>query len=277
MRLENEFVVPVGVDQAWAALNDPAKVAPCFPGATLESVDGDSFVGSVKLKLGPISMVYKGTGTFVERDAAAHRVVIDATGRDSRGGGHAKATVTGTLDDRGASTGVRLVTDLTITGRPAQLGRGMISEVSNKIVTQFAACLADTLGSGPTTAPGPTPEPVHELDTTVAGAGSTDAPVEFTDTSASADAGVAAAAIPDPAPPATAATTPPADATPTPTPTSTSAPAPAPAPATAPAPRRSADHIDLLETAGASVAKRLVPAFLIVVVIVIVAVWLITR
>ncbi|HEY0637711.1 MAG TPA: SRPBCC family protein, partial [Pseudonocardiaceae bacterium] len=152
MELENTFVVPVGVDRAWAALNDPERVAPCFPGATLESVQGDSFTGSVKLKLGPISMIYKGTGTFTERDEAARRVVIDATGRDSRGGGQAKARITGTLTPDGDSTSVHLVTDLAITGKPAQLGRGMIAEVSNKIVGQFASCLAETLGDAPAAA-----------------------------------------------------------------------------------------------------------------------------
>lgn len=84
MRLENEFVVPADVDTTWTALNDLEWVVPCFPGATLDSVDSDQFTGSVKLKLGSISMVYKGSGTFTERDESAHRVVISADGRDSR-------------------------------------------------------------------------------------------------------------------------------------------------------------------------------------------------
>lgn len=145
MRLENEFVVPADVDTTWTALNDLEWVVPCFPGATLDSVDSDQFTGSVKLKLGSISMVYKGSGTFTERDESAHRVVISADGRDSRGQGTAQATVTTSLRDEGGSTRVTVVSDLKVTGKVAQFGRGVMNDVAGKILTQFADCLAGNL------------------------------------------------------------------------------------------------------------------------------------
>lgn len=147
MQLENTFTVPTGIGDAWAAFNDPTKFAPCFPGATLESYEGDSFVGTVKVKLGPISLTYKGTGTYLERDDDNYSVVIDASGRDARGNGTASAKVTGSLTADGPDqTKVKMVTDMTVTGRPAQFGRGVMADVSDKIINQFAACLAKKLG-----------------------------------------------------------------------------------------------------------------------------------
>ena len=148
MQLENTFTVPAGIDQAWAVFNDPRQVAPCFPGATLESYEDDSFTGTVKVKLGPISLTYKGKGTYIERDEAAYKVIIEAFGHDSRGNGTASATVTGTLTaDSDTQTSVTMVTDMTVTGRPAQFGRGVMADVSDKIVRQFSACLATKLGA----------------------------------------------------------------------------------------------------------------------------------
>jgi carbon monoxide dehydrogenase subunit G len=130
MQLENKFTIEAPLDKAWAALNTPETIAPCFPGATLTEYEGDSFTGTVKVKLGPISLTYKGKGTYVERDDAAHRVVIEAAGRDSRGNGTANATVTGSLEADGPDkTAVTMVTDMTITGRPAQFGRGVMTDV----------------------------------------------------------------------------------------------------------------------------------------------------
>ena len=97
MQLEHEFTVPVGVDAAWAVLLDIEKIAPCMPGAALDSVDGDDFTGTVKVKLGPIGLTYKGKASFIEKDEAAHRAVIDARGRDAHGSGTAAAKVTATL------------------------------------------------------------------------------------------------------------------------------------------------------------------------------------
>ena len=146
MKLENNFTIDAPVEKAWAALNNPETVAPCFPGATLTTYEGDSFAGTVKVKLGPIAMTYKGKGTYVTRDEAAHEVVIEANGRDSRGNGTANATVTASLAAEGADrTAVSMVTDMTITGKPAQFGRGVISDVADKIIGQFAACVARKL------------------------------------------------------------------------------------------------------------------------------------
>ena len=147
MKLENNFTIDAPVEKAWQALNNPETVAPCFPGATLTSYEGDSFAGTVKVKLGPIAMTYKGKGTYVSRDEAAHEVVIEANGRDSRGNGTANATVTASLAAEGADkTVVSMLTDMTITGKPAQFGRGVIADVADKIIGQFAACVARKLG-----------------------------------------------------------------------------------------------------------------------------------
>jgi carbon monoxide dehydrogenase subunit G len=110
-------------------------------------VDGDEFTGSVKVKLGPINLTYKGTATFVEKDATAHRAVLDARGRDARGNGTAAATLTATLSASGDGTKVDVVTDLEVTGKPAQFGRGVMVEVGNKLVGQFAECLSGQLSA----------------------------------------------------------------------------------------------------------------------------------
>jgi len=169
MQLEHSFTVPVPVEVAWRALLDPERVAPCFPGATLTGVDGDEFSGTVKVRMGPISLLYKGTGRFTTADESARRVVLEAAGKDSRGNGTASATVTATLSPSGTpgpghaegdSTTVGVITDLTITGRPAQLGRGLIGEVGGRILDAFAACLATEL-AGPDTPSQPS-EPSDE-------------------------------------------------------------------------------------------------------------------
>lgn len=159
MRLENTFTLDIPIDQAWAALNDPETVAPCFPGATLTSYETETFEGTVKVKLGPISLTYQGTGKYVDRDTMARRVVIEAKGRDSKGGGTASATVTGSMTALGDnSTQVTMVTDMQITGKPAQFGRGVISDVSEKLINQFADCLGERLVTK-SDHPGSTPAP----------------------------------------------------------------------------------------------------------------------
>jgi carbon monoxide dehydrogenase subunit G len=154
MRLDHGFTVPVPVDDAWRVLLDLPKVAPCLPGAALTAYDGDTFAGTVKVKVGPIGLEYRGTGRFVERDEAAHRAVIEASGRDSHGPGTARATVTATLSPDSDATRVDVTTELTVTGRPAQFGRSILGDVGARLVAQFADCLADQLG----TAAGPPPE-----------------------------------------------------------------------------------------------------------------------
>lgn len=145
MKLEHSFTVPAELDTVWQAVLDPERVAPCMPGATLSEVDGDAFKGSVKVKLGPISLLYKGSGEFLSKDAEARTVVIKASGKDARGNGTAAATVTVTLRADGAATVGAVETNLSITGKPAQFGRGLISEVGGKILDSFATCLASKL------------------------------------------------------------------------------------------------------------------------------------
>jgi carbon monoxide dehydrogenase subunit G len=175
MQLEHSFTVPVGVEDAWAVLLDIEQIAPCMPGAAIDSVDGDDFTGSVKVKLGPIGLTYKGKASFIEKDAATHRAVIDARGRDSRGNGTASAKITATLTEEGAATTVHVVTDLDITGKPAQFGRGVMVDVGNKLIGQFADCLAGKLADGgdATTAQSPVAESKTTADspTTSAPAG----------------------------------------------------------------------------------------------------------
>ncbi|MFC4854294.1 SRPBCC family protein [Actinophytocola glycyrrhizae] len=151
MKLEHSFTVPADLDTVWQAVLDPERVAPCMPGATLVEVDGDTFKGSVKVKLGPISLLYKGSGEFLSKDESARTVVIKAAGKDARGNGTASATVNVSLEADGAATIGKVVTDLSITGKPAQFGRGLIAEVGGKILDTFATCLASKLA--PSTTP----------------------------------------------------------------------------------------------------------------------------
>ena len=146
MRLEHEFTVPAGIDTVWGALLDPEWVAPCFPGATLTSASGDEFAGIVKVRLGPISLQYRGSGRFTGTDETAHRTVIEASGTAAGGQGTAMVKVQANLAENGDGTTVTVITDLTVTGRPAQFGRGLIEDVSKRILGQFANCLSNSLG-----------------------------------------------------------------------------------------------------------------------------------
>ena len=148
MELTHRFTVPTGVEETWAHFEDIASVAECFPGAQVTSADGDSFAGSVKVKLGPIALVYNGSGTFVEKDEEAKRFVVDAKGKDKRGNGTAGAHVTVSMADADGSTDVSVQTDLAITGKPAQFGRGVMQDVSDKLLGQFVACLEQRLTDG---------------------------------------------------------------------------------------------------------------------------------
>ena len=146
MDLDHHFTIPAPLEETWAAFNDPERVAPCFPGATLISVDGDEFTGSAKIKLGPIALQYNGTGTYVARDESAHRLVIEAKGKDKRGNGTANATITAELAREGEGTAAHVTTELAVTGKPAQFGRGVMQDVSDKLLGQFVDCLQATLG-----------------------------------------------------------------------------------------------------------------------------------
>ncbi|MGW3495375.1 SRPBCC family protein [Streptomyces sp. NPDC001020] len=146
MELHHEFTVPVPIEDAWRTLLDIERIAPCMPGATVEEYDGKTVTGSVKVKVGPVTVTYRGSAVFEEQDEVAHRMVLTANGKETRGQGTARATVTGTLAPLdGGGTTVSVRTDLTVTGRPAQFGRGVLAEVGDKLVGQFADCLAQRL------------------------------------------------------------------------------------------------------------------------------------
>ena len=148
MKIEDEFRVPVPVEQAWNVLLDVERIAPCMPGAQLQEIEGDEYRGIVKVKVGPITAQYKGAARITEADEANRRIVIAAEGRDTRGQGNASATVTATLTADGAGTVVVIDTDLTVTGKVAQFGRGVMAEVSSKLLAQFAESLRTTVLAG---------------------------------------------------------------------------------------------------------------------------------
>ena len=280
MRLEHQFSVPAPPDVVWAAVIDPERVAPCMPGATLTEVNGSEFTGGVKVKVGPISLLYKGSGQFLETDEQARRVVIKASGKDSRGNGTAAATVTVTLTEEDGGTKGTVVTDLTVTGKPAQFGRGMIVEVGGKILDTFAACLAgklDTSKANGVATPAPAATDEADVDDTAEEPPPQVKPKPATrrrtTTKTTTRAKAAAAEADAPAngeAPAAALTAelPPTqelDVEPAPAPrlqlVSEPEPQPEPEPAAQPAAVASeTEAIDLLDYAGVSVAKRLIPA-----------------
>jgi carbon monoxide dehydrogenase subunit G len=145
MELEHSFTVPVPKSRAWDVLLDVERVAPCMPGATLDSVDGDEIRGRIKVKVGPINMTYAGTARFVERDKDAGVVTLEASGKETRGAGTASASVRSVLEDRGQETHVKVLTTLNVTGKPAQFGRGVLNEVGGRLLTIFASNLAALL------------------------------------------------------------------------------------------------------------------------------------
>jgi carbon monoxide dehydrogenase subunit G len=149
MELNNEFRVGVSVPEAWKVLTDVERIAPLLPGAQLQEVEGDEYRGVVKVKVGPITAQYKGAATFIEQDEAAGKVVLKASGRDTRGQGNATATITVTMSPDGEGTKVAVLTDLTVTGKVAQFGRGVMADVSGKLMGQFVDALeADLASSG---------------------------------------------------------------------------------------------------------------------------------
>jgi carbon monoxide dehydrogenase subunit G len=149
MKLENEFTVDVPVDEVWNVLLDLERVTPCLPGAALTEESGDEYKGEMKVRLGPVTQNYNGTVKIEEADESAHRAVIRADGKDARGQGTASATITSTLHEEGdGSTRVHVETDMQITGRAAQFGRGVQQEVAEKLLTQFAECLEDQIMGG---------------------------------------------------------------------------------------------------------------------------------
>jgi carbon monoxide dehydrogenase subunit G len=150
MKIDNQFSVNVPIAQAWDALTDLGRIAPCMPGAQLTGQEGDAYLGTVKVKVGPVISEFAGTATFVEKDDATYHAVIDAKGRDSRGAGNASATITAHLESEGPGrTTVVVETDMKISGKLAQFGSGMIAEVSSKLLGQFAESLEQMLTTTP--------------------------------------------------------------------------------------------------------------------------------
>jgi carbon monoxide dehydrogenase subunit G len=232
MLIEDEFRVNVPVEEAWTVLLDLERIAPCMPGAQLQEVEGDEYRGTVKVKVGPITAQYKGAARLTEVDEAARRAVIRAEGRDTRGQGNASATITAELTPDSDATVVRIESDVTITGKVAQFGRGVIADVSTKLLGQFVENLERDVLTGPAadeSAAAPAP----------AGGGQI---VE----QASEIAGPAPAATP----PATA------------TPATSSGPRKIDSP--------EAEPVDLLGTAGTPVLKRLAPVAVVLVLLVVV-------
>jgi carbon monoxide dehydrogenase subunit G len=249
MELVNDFTVDVPIDEAWKTLTDVERIAPCLPGAQLQEVEGDVYRGVVKVKVGPITAQFKGQATFVERDEDGHRAVLKAEGRDTAGKGNAAALITAQLEPIEAEvTKVSVDTDLTITGKVAQFGRGALADVSDKLLKQFVTNLETTVLS----------------DSGAAGA-------EAAEPSAAGGNGAGAATASAPASGATSA--PGTATTGAPSTGTTSAPGAASATGgTSAGPRRiesrPAEPIDLIETAGAPMLKRLLPVLVGVVVLV---------
>jgi len=148
MDLTHRFSVPADVHAAWNVFNDVVRLAPCFPGATITSVQGDEFNGKLKIKLGPATLVYNGSGRYVERDETEHRVLIEASGHDRRRNGTAAVTVAASFIPNGTQTDVEVLTNLAITGKPAQFGDEVISDVSVRLLEQFVDCMSRRFGEG---------------------------------------------------------------------------------------------------------------------------------
>jgi hypothetical protein len=252
MRIDNEFTVGAPVDEAWTVLTDIERIAPCMPGAQLTGSDGDVHSGKVKIKVGPVVAQYAGTVRFAEKDDAAHRAVIDAKGRDTRGAGNASAMITAELREDGGRTRVTVATDLKISGKLAQFGSGMIKEVSTKLLTQFVDCLEtklaaespDGAGTGSPAAPAP---PGQE-------------PVRQTAPNGADPAGSAAPGNPNGAEPASGAA-------------SAAEPGRTATEAAAGSGGAAADDdaapLDLMAVAGGSIYKRVIPVAIVLVVIIV--------
>src|SRR6478752_7104810 len=155
MEMDHSFTVPVPPDRAWDVLLDVEKIAPCMPGATVDEFDGEVVTGRIKVKVGPVSLTYRGTAKFTERDPDARVIVLEASGKETRGAGTASATVRATLEPEsgGQATKATMHTTMNVTGRPAQFGRGVMVEVGGKLVEQFAQNLRQLISEGGTAAP----------------------------------------------------------------------------------------------------------------------------
>lgn len=267
MKIDHEFTVSVPVDRAWAVLTDLEAIAPCMPGAQLTGVDGDVYSGKVKIKVGPVVSQYAGTAKFLEKDDAAHRAVIDAKGRDSRGAGNASALITAQLHPDGDRTRVTVETELKITGRIAQFGSGMIKEVSTKLLGQFVSSLEEKLLADNAAAPA---ETAADKTATAASAESASGEAAPAATLTAESVAAESPAKPMGAPDATAA----------PAAASASADAPTAKPeqgtgARVITPETEAEPLDVLSIAGNSIYKRLIPVAIALVVVIAIVVYLV--
>jgi uncharacterized protein len=222
IEFDNSFTVPVPPEQAWDVLLDVERIAPCMPGASVDDVEGDVVNGRLKIKVGPVSLTYRGTAKFTDRNIEARTVSLEASGKETRGAGTASADVLAVLAPDPAGTLVNIHTAMNVTGRPAQFGRGVMVEVGGKLVEKFADNLAQLISPGGAT---------EADDAATAGEGSTDG--------ASAD------------PPALAETGPGS--------TQPSTIIPAASTASAPAAQPNEDSINLVRLVGPSILKRAIP------------------
>jgi carbon monoxide dehydrogenase subunit G len=285
VKLDNEFVVPRPVEQAWAVLTDVERIAPCMPGAQLGEIDGDNYHGTVKVKVGPVVAQYAGVARFRELDAASHHAVLEANGKQKGGTGRAAAVVTADLTSEGESTRVKVSTDLTIAGPLAQFGRGAMAEVSGRLLNQFVDRLKETVlaederlataaaeaGTAPTTAPTQplAASPAEPGDSATAA----DAP--STEPAAS-QPGLAGHGTEPVAGPGGVASAPGVASSMGTGPAQATAPSPGTAPASRPKPAAvEVAPADLLQVAGLPILKRLIPLLVVIAVIVVVLViWL---
>jgi len=237
MQLVHDFVVPRPIESAWSVLTDLEQVAPCMPGAQLLEAQGDTYRGTVRVKVGPILAQFAGEARFKELDREAHRAVIEARGKEAGGKGLAAALITAQLTPEGDQTSVHVVTDLTLSGRIAQFGRGAIGEVSAKLLGQFVECLEATVLADP-------------------GAGSAG-------TADAAQRPAEAVDAPDAAPPTVVAE-----------PMVASAAAPVTEPVVRRIDSPAAEPVNLLSSAGPSILKRLIPALVVVLILVLLIIFL---
>jgi carbon monoxide dehydrogenase subunit G len=168
MDLNHQFTVAVPVEDAWRILTDVERIAPCLPGAQLQEIEGDTYRGIVKVKVGPIQAQFKGQANFIERDDVAHKVVLKGEGRDTTGKGNASAIITAEMTAVDASnTAVTVNTDLSVTGKVAQFGRGAMADISDKLLAQFVVNLNALIAEQPATAavPAATPDPTEGVRT----------------------------------------------------------------------------------------------------------------
>jgi carbon monoxide dehydrogenase subunit G len=241
MNIHDQFRVTVPVEEAWRVLLDVERIAPCMPGAQLQEVEGDEYRGIVKVKVGPITAQYKGVARIIEADEHARRIVLKGEGRDTRGQGNASATVTAQLEPEGDGTQVTIDTDLNVTGKVAQFGRGVMADVSSKLLGQFVSCLETNVlaGGGPEAPPPPLPPSRASAPASVSpplgSSGPASGSSQPSESSSPRDGGVRKIDAPEAAP------------------------------------------VDLMKAAGGAVAKRLVPVLLVGAVVLGVVIWLVTK